>query len=89
VTAPSVPVALAIIAGLGWFYVARGGDWRGWVMAAPATVALLGGLGVRLLSPVRRQPTPPSRLPVVYITVPPAATPRMVAVEFAASSGCP
>jgi hypothetical protein len=54
VTAPSVLVVLAIIAGLGWFYVARGGDWRGWVMAALSTVTLLGGLGVWLLSPVRR-----------------------------------
>jgi hypothetical protein len=53
VTAPSVLIVLSIIAGLGWFYVARGGDWRVWAMAAPATVAVLGGLGVWLLSPVR------------------------------------
>jgi hypothetical protein len=31
----------------------------------------------------RRHPEDQHRLPVVYITVPPAATPRMVAVEFA------
>jgi DNA transposition AAA+ family ATPase len=31
----------------------------------------------------KRHPGDPHRLPVVYITVPPAATPRMIAVEFA------
>jgi hypothetical protein len=37
----------------------------------------------------RRHPTDRHRLPVVYITVPPAATPRMVAVEFARFLGLP
>ena len=37
----------------------------------------------------KRQPQDRHRLPVVYITVPPAATPRMVAVEFARFFGLP
>jgi hypothetical protein len=37
----------------------------------------------------RRHPEDRHRLPVVYITVPPAATPRMVAVEFARFLGLP
>ena len=37
----------------------------------------------------RRHPRDGARLPVVYITVPPAATPRMVAVEFARFLGLP
>ena len=37
----------------------------------------------------RRHPCDQHRLPVVYITVPPAATPRMVAVEFARFFGLP
>jgi len=37
----------------------------------------------------KRHPADPRRLPVVYITVPPAATPRMVAVEFARFFGLP
>ena len=37
----------------------------------------------------KRHPDDPRRLPVVYITVPPAATPRMVAVEFARFLGLP
>jgi hypothetical protein len=37
----------------------------------------------------RRHPDDQHRLPVVYITVPPAATPRMVAVEFARFFGLP
>lgn len=41
-------------------------------------------LGQRL-----RLPTDASRLPVVYVTVPPAATPRMLAVEFARFLGLP
>jgi hypothetical protein len=31
----------------------------------------------------KRRPHDGSRLPVIYVTVPPAATPRMLAVEFA------
>lgn len=37
----------------------------------------------------RRHPADQNRLPVAYITVPPAATPRMVAVEFARFFGLP
>ena len=38
----------------------------------------------------RRYPQrPASDIPVVYITVPPAATPRMIAVEFARFLGLP
>jgi hypothetical protein len=37
----------------------------------------------------KRHPRDRHRLPVVYITVPPAATPRMVAVEFARFFGLP
>jgi Cdc6-like AAA superfamily ATPase len=37
----------------------------------------------------KRHPEDRHRLPVVYITVPPAATPRMVAVEFARFFGLP
>ena len=37
----------------------------------------------------KRHPQDRHRLPVVYITVPPAATPRMVAVEFARFFGLP
>jgi hypothetical protein len=37
----------------------------------------------------RRLPADANRLPVVYVTVPPAATPRMLAVEFARFLGLP
>src|SRR6266540_5968833 len=37
----------------------------------------------------RRDPTAHARLPVVYVTVPPAATPRMLAGEFARFLGLP
>ena len=37
----------------------------------------------------KRHPRDRHRLPVVYITVPPAATPRMVAIEFARFLGLP
>lgn len=37
----------------------------------------------------RRLPYDVNRLPVVYVTVPPAATPRMLAVEFARFLGLP
>lgn len=37
----------------------------------------------------RRQPNHEPRLPVLYVTVPPAATPRMLAVEFARFLGLP
>jgi hypothetical protein len=37
----------------------------------------------------RRHPRSPGDIPVVYITVPPAATPRMIATEFARFFGLP
>lgn len=37
----------------------------------------------------RRHPRSPSDIPVVYITVPPAATPKMIATEFARFFGLP
>lgn len=37
----------------------------------------------------RRHPCDRHRLPVIYVTVPPAATPRMLAVEFARFLGLP
>jgi len=37
----------------------------------------------------RRYPRPGGGIPVVYITVPPAATPKMIAVEFARFLGLP
>jgi hypothetical protein len=37
----------------------------------------------------RRHPEEQARLPVVYVTVPPAATPRVLAVEFARFLGLP
>ncbi|WP_051102702.1 ATP-binding protein [Parafrankia elaeagni] len=37
----------------------------------------------------RRHPGVDGRIPVVYVTVPPAATPRMLAVEFARFLGLP
>lgn len=37
----------------------------------------------------RKHPREPGRLPVIYVTVPPAATPRMLAVEFARFLGLP
>jgi hypothetical protein len=37
----------------------------------------------------RRHPRSPSDIPVVYITVPPAATPKMIAMEFARFFGLP
>jgi hypothetical protein len=37
----------------------------------------------------RRHPRSGSDIPVVYITVPPAATPKMIAMEFARFFGLP
>ena len=37
----------------------------------------------------RRHPRSASDIPVVYITVPPAATPKMIAMEFARFLGLP
>ena len=37
----------------------------------------------------RRHPHAAGHIPVVYITVPPAATPKMIAIEFARFLGLP
>ncbi|GAA0965359.1 hypothetical protein GCM10009555_004610 [Acrocarpospora macrocephala] len=39
--------------------------------------------------PARRHPRSVGDIPVVYITVPPAATPKMIAMEFARFSDLP
>ncbi|RKT88111.1 DNA transposition protein, AAA+ family ATPase [Saccharopolyspora antimicrobica] len=66
---------------------------RGLIVTGPAgtgkttAITQLGRaheLGVRLRNPIKGP-----RIPVVYVTVPPAATPRMVAVEFARFLGLP
>lgn len=66
---------------------------RGLIVTGPAgtgkttAITQLGKaheLAVRL-----RQPDPGLRMPAVYVTVPPAATPRMLAVEFARFLGLP
>jgi Bacterial TniB protein len=62
------------------------------VTGAPATgkttaITQLGRAHELLIR--RRYPNDNARLPVLYVTVPPAATPRMVAVEFARFLGLP
>jgi hypothetical protein len=62
------------------------------VTGAPATgkttaITQLGRAHELLIR--RRHPGDSARLPVIYVTVPPAATPRMVAVEFARFLGLP
>ncbi|MEV6871618.1 hypothetical protein [Amycolatopsis sp. NPDC051128] len=65
---------------------ARRPSWRIW-----DPTAVVGQLGrAHELNVALRYPTGGGhRIPVVYITVPPAATPRMVAVEFARFLGLP
>lgn len=65
---------------------------RGLIVSGPAntgkTIALTQ-LGLpHELQDRRRHPGQGNRIPVIYITVPPAATPRMIAAEFAASWAC-
>ncbi|WP_371597095.1 TniB family NTP-binding protein [Streptomyces sp. NBC_00564] len=66
---------------------------RGLIVTGPAntgkTIAL-AQLGLaHELQDRRRHPGQDERIPVVYITVPPAATPRMIAAEFARFLGLP
>lgn len=66
---------------------------RGLIVTGPAntgkTIALTQ-LGLsHELQDRRRHPGQDERIPVIYITVPPAATPRMIAAEFARFLGLP
>lgn len=66
---------------------------RGLIVSGPAntgkTIALTQlGLSHELRDR-RRHPGQDGRIPVLYITVPPAATPRMIAAEFARYLGLP
>ncbi|MER7668968.1 ATP-binding protein [Kitasatospora sp. NPDC096128] len=66
---------------------------RGLIVTGPAntgkTIAL-AQLGLaHELQDRRRHPGQDERIPVLYITVPPAATPRMIAAEFARFLGLP
>ncbi|MER5847785.1 ATP-binding protein [Streptomyces sp. NPDC002012] len=66
---------------------------RGLIVSGPAntgkTIALTQ-LGLTYeLQDRRRRPGQDDRIPVIYITVPPAATPRMIAAEFARFLGIP
>ncbi|MDT0495124.1 ATP-binding protein [Streptomyces griseus] len=66
---------------------------RGLIISGPAgtgkTIAITQlGLAHELQDRVRH-PDVEDRIPVVYITVPPAATPRMIAAEFARFLGLP
>ncbi len=66
---------------------------RGLIVSGPAntgkTIALTQlGLSHEVRDR-RRHPGQAGRIPVVYITVPPAATPRMIAAEFARFLGLP
>ncbi len=66
---------------------------RGLIVTGPSgtgkttAVTQLGRIHERAVR--RRHPEEQTRLPVVYVTVPPAATPRVLAVEFARFLGLP
>lgn len=45
-----VLAVLLVVAGLGWYYLARSGDWRGWVYAGLGTAAAFGVIAVRLMT---------------------------------------
>ncbi|MFI0772271.1 TniB family NTP-binding protein [Streptomyces sp. NPDC021218] len=66
---------------------------RGLIVSGPAntgkTIALTQLGLAHELQDRRRHPGQDERIPVVYITVPPAATPRMIAAEFARFLGLP
>jgi hypothetical protein len=66
---------------------------RGMIVSGPAgtgkTTAITQLGRAHELLDRARHPRVSDRIPVVYITVPPAATPRMVAVEFARFLGLP
>ncbi|WP_328665760.1 ATP-binding protein [Streptomyces sp. NBC_00328] len=66
---------------------------RGLIVSGPAntgkTIALTQLGLAHEISDRRRHPGQDERIPVIYITVPPAATPRMIAAEFARFLGLP
>ncbi|MEU3959921.1 TniB family NTP-binding protein [Streptomyces buecherae] len=66
---------------------------RGLLVTGPAntgkTIALTQLGLAHELQDRRRHPGQDERIPVIYITVPPAATPRMIAAEFARFLGLP
>jgi hypothetical protein len=66
---------------------------RGLIVSGPAntgkTIALTQLGLTHELQDRRRHPDQDERIPVIYITVPPAATPRMIAAEFARFLGIP
>ncbi|MFH8376664.1 TniB family NTP-binding protein [Streptomyces cyaneofuscatus] len=66
---------------------------RGLMVSGPAntgkTIALTQLGLAHELQDRRRHPGGDDRIPVIYITVPPAATPRMIAAEFARFLGLP
>ncbi|MFF7394694.1 TniB family NTP-binding protein [Streptomyces scabiei] len=66
---------------------------RGLIISGPAgtgkTIAITQLGLAHELQDRARHPDVNDRIPVVYITVPPAATPRMIAVEFARFLGLP
>ncbi|MCX4402202.1 MULTISPECIES: ATP-binding protein [unclassified Streptomyces] len=66
---------------------------RGLIVSGPAntgkTIALTQLGLAHELQDRRRHPGQDDRIPVIYITVPPAATPRMIAAEFARFLGLP
>ncbi|WP_432171142.1 AAA family ATPase [Streptomyces sp. 1222.5] len=66
---------------------------RGLMVSGPAgtgkTIAITQLGLAHELSDTARHPDSPDRIPVLYVTVPPAATPRMIAAEFARFLGLP
>ncbi|MFJ4923174.1 AAA family ATPase [Streptomyces sp. NPDC088725] len=66
---------------------------RGLIVSGPAgtgkTIAITQLGLAHELQDQARHPDSPDRIPVLYITVPPAATPRMIAAEFARFLGLP
>lgn len=66
---------------------------RGLIVSGPAntgkTIALTQLGLAHELTDRRRHPGQDERIPVIYITIPPAATPRMIAAEFARFLGLP
>ncbi|MFF0114766.1 AAA family ATPase [Streptomyces prasinus] len=66
---------------------------RGLIVSGPAgtgkTIAITQLGLAHELQDRARHPNSPDRIPVLYVTVPPAATPRMIAAEFARFLGLP
>ncbi|MFI1386696.1 TniB family NTP-binding protein [Embleya sp. NPDC020886] len=71
----------------------KGGARRGLIISGPATTGkttAMQQLGRTVeLADRRRHPNPSSRLPVVFVTVPPSSTPKMLISEFARFLGLP